>query len=397
MTDVVFATLDAGGNVPPLLGIAEEVARRGHRVRVLGHEQQRATFEQAGLEFHGYRDVAPWDPTAPMSTLEGIRGWSRQFTEAAKGRELIELAGPDSVVVVDCMLLPALREAQRAGLTTVTLVHSFHAYFDGPWQRGPMGLLAKPKGLNPRRLWSRCDGVLVCTDRELDPAGQKDWPETFLWTGPIQRPTEPADPVSPPRVLVSLSTNAFPGQREVLQNVLDGLADAPVQVVLTTGPPVDPSELTAPANAEVHAFLPHDEVMATCSAVIGHGGHSTTVRALAHDLPLVIMPIHPMLDQPMVGKAVETAGAGVSITSSLLARGHPIRARRCHRRATSRGCIDVRCALAGVRRRSGRRRPDPRASIRTGQPVTTPSASSTSVGLSNGSQWIRGSLRNRRS
>ena len=53
MTDVVFATLDAGGNVPPLLGIAEEVARRGHRVRVLGHEQQRASFEKAGLEFHG--------------------------------------------------------------------------------------------------------------------------------------------------------------------------------------------------------------------------------------------------------------------------------------------------------------------------------------------------------
>jgi UDP:flavonoid glycosyltransferase YjiC (YdhE family) len=53
--------------------------------------------------------------------------------------------------------------------------------------------------------------------------------------------------------------------------------------------------------------------MATCSAVIGHGGHSTTARALAHGLPLVIMPMHPMLDQPMVGKAVEAAGAGVSI------------------------------------------------------------------------------------
>jgi UDP:flavonoid glycosyltransferase YjiC (YdhE family) len=316
MSNVVFATLDAGGNVPPLLGIADEVARRGHRVRVLGHEQQRATFEKAGLEFHGYRDVVSWDPTAPMSTLEGIRGWGRQFIEPGKGRELVELASPDSVAVVDCMLLPSLRDAQRAGLTTVALVHSFHAYFDGPWQRGPMGLLGKSKRLNPRRLWSRCNGVLVCTDRELDPTGSKNWPETFLWTGPIQRPTEPAVPVSPPRVLVSLSTNAFPDQREVLQNVLDGLADAPVQVVLTTGPPVDPGELTAPANAEVHAFLPHDEVMATCSAVIGHGGHSTTVRALAHDLPLVIMPIHPMLDQPMVGKAVAAAGAGVSIKSS---------------------------------------------------------------------------------
>ena len=313
MTDVVFATLDAGGNVPPLLGIAEEVARRGHQVRVLGHEQQRKAFEAAGLEFHAYRNVEPWDPAASMSTLEGVRGWSRQFSEAGKGRELVELASTDSVVVVDCMLLSSLRDAQQAGLTTVALVHAFHAYFDGPWQRGPIGLLAKLKGLNPRRLVSQCQGILVCTDRELDPSGSKTWSPSFLWTGPVQPPTEPAAPASPAKVLVSLSTNAFPGQREVLQNVLDGLADVPVDVVLTTGRAVDPAELTPPANAEVHAFLPHDEVMATCSAVIGHGGHSTTMRALAHGLPLVIMPMHPMLDQPMVGKAVQAAGAGVSI------------------------------------------------------------------------------------
>jgi UDP:flavonoid glycosyltransferase YjiC (YdhE family) len=37
------------------------------------------------------------------------------------------------------------------------------------------------------------------------------------------------------------------------------------------------------------------------------------MRALAHGLPLVVMPMHPMLDQPMVGKAVQEAGAGVSI------------------------------------------------------------------------------------
>jgi len=46
------------------------------------------------------------------------------------------------------------------------------------------------------------------------------------------------------------------------------------------------------------------------SLVIGHGGHSTTMRALAHDLPLLVMPMHPLLDQPMVGKTVAAAGAG---------------------------------------------------------------------------------------
>ena len=34
------------------------------------------------------------------------------------------------------------------------------------------------------------------------------------------------------------------------------------------------------------------------------------MQALAHDLPLVVMPMHPMLDQPLVGRSVEQAGAG---------------------------------------------------------------------------------------
>jgi UDP:flavonoid glycosyltransferase YjiC (YdhE family) len=313
MTDVVFATLDAGGNAPPVKDIAVEVARRGHQVRVLGHEQQRATFEQAGLEFHAYSDPEPWDPTIQRSTPEGLRAFIRQFTTPDKGADLVGLASPDSIVVVDCMLLNVLDAAQEAGLTTVSLVHTFHAYFNGSWRRGPLGIAGRLKGLGPRRLWNGCDAVLVCTDRALDPAGSKDWPDSFVWTGPIQPETKSAVPVAPPRVLVSLSTIAFPGQLEAVQNILDGLADMPIDVVLTTGPAVDPAGLTVPANAEVHAFLPHEEVMAGCSAVIGHGGHSTTVRALAHGLPLVIMPMHPMLDQLMVGKAIEAAGAAVTI------------------------------------------------------------------------------------
>jgi UDP:flavonoid glycosyltransferase YjiC (YdhE family) len=34
------------------------------------------------------------------------------------------------------------------------------------------------------------------------------------------------------------------------------------------------------------------------------------MQALAHDLPVVVMPMHPLLDQPMVARSVEAAGAG---------------------------------------------------------------------------------------
>lgn len=316
LMDVVLATLDAGGNVPPMLGVGVELMRRGHDVRVLGHPQQRATFEAAGLDFHPYVHATPWDPVAPKSTLTGLRGFIHQFTERGKGRDLVDLAQGASVVVVDCMLLSVLDAAKTANLPHVALVHSFHAYFDGPWRAGPVGIAARLKGLNPRRVWNDCDAVVVCSDPSLDPAGARPWPSTFLWAGPVQPRTDPASPVSPPRVLMSLSTTSFPGQREAMQRVLDGLAGAPLDLVVTTGPAIDSGGLTVPANATVHRFLPHDEVMPSCSAVIGHGGHSTAMRALAHDLPLVIIPMHPMLDQPMVGKAVEAAGAGVSIKKS---------------------------------------------------------------------------------
>jgi UDP:flavonoid glycosyltransferase YjiC (YdhE family) len=44
--------------------------------------------------------------------------------------------------------------------------------------------------------------------------------------------------------------------------------------------------------------------------VLGHGGHATTMAALAHDLPVLVMPMHPMLDQKMVGQSLVDAGAG---------------------------------------------------------------------------------------
>lgn len=299
-----------------MLGIGAELVRRGHDVRVLGHPQQRDTFEAAGLEFHAYEHATPWDPIAPKSTLAGLRGFIHQFTERGKGEDLVTLARDASVVVVDCMLLGALDAATSAGLPHVAMVHTFHAYFDGPWRHGPVGIAARLKGLSPRRVWSESDAVVVCSDPSLDPAGGGSWPETFLWTGPVQPRTQPASDRSHPRVLLSLSTTSFPGQREAMQRILDGLADSPIELIVTTGPAIDPAGLTVPSNATVHDFLPHDEVMPGCSAVIGHGGHSTTMRALAHDLPLVIVPMHPMLDQPMVGKAVESAGAGVSIKKS---------------------------------------------------------------------------------
>ncbi|MEU0561387.1 hypothetical protein [Dactylosporangium sp. NPDC006015] len=67
--DALFATVDAGGNLPPALGIAREIVRRGGSARFLGHEPQRAAIERAGFRFETVREGRQYDSAAPRSTL----------------------------------------------------------------------------------------------------------------------------------------------------------------------------------------------------------------------------------------------------------------------------------------------------------------------------------------
>src|SRR4051812_18391667 len=62
--DALFVTVDGGGNLPPALGIAREIVRRGGTARFLGHEPQRSLIKQAGFGFTPVRDGRPYDAAA---------------------------------------------------------------------------------------------------------------------------------------------------------------------------------------------------------------------------------------------------------------------------------------------------------------------------------------------
>ncbi|MGH9004644.1 MAG: glycosyltransferase, partial [Acidimicrobiia bacterium] len=127
MSRFVMATWDGGGNVPPLLGMAAELRRRGHDVAFLGHEAQGDSIAGAGFAFTPYRQAVPWsrvDPRDPLGVFE-------TFVDGGAGRDLAELlAGARAdAAVVDCLMLGPLQAAEAAGLPTVALVHSFYAFF----------------------------------------------------------------------------------------------------------------------------------------------------------------------------------------------------------------------------------------------------------------------------
>jgi UDP:flavonoid glycosyltransferase YjiC (YdhE family) len=97
----------------------------------------------------------------------------------------------------------------------------------------------------------------------------------------------------------------------MLQNILDAVAPMAVDVIVTVGPGIDSAGLRVPPNTSIHSWLDHDDVLASASLVVGHGGHSTAMRALSFGVPLVVMPANPLIDQRRVGAQLAKTGAGI--------------------------------------------------------------------------------------
>jgi UDP:flavonoid glycosyltransferase YjiC (YdhE family) len=307
MNNILFVTWDGGGNVPPALGIAAELRRRGHRIRVMGHPVQDREVTAAGLDFTAFCTARPFtavDNSSPLDYL-GV------FGDRAMGRDVVDelRREPADLVVIDCILFGAMEAVAQAGTTYVVLEHMYDAYLVGKWSHGPMGIGLAARRIHKRALLDGAAARLVACLPELDPAGRVTRPGNLRYVGPVVAGLS-ATPMEP-TVLVSLSTVNFPGQARAMQNILDALGTLDVRGIATVGPSIGIENLAAPANVELHGFVPHDQLLPTVSVVVGHGGHATTMVALAHDLPVLVMPMHPMLDQRMVGQSLVDAGAGL--------------------------------------------------------------------------------------
>lgn len=321
MPRVLFVTWDGGGNVSPALLIARELRDRGDEVRFLGQAGQRAGIEGAGFGFTAYERPGPWTAAGRRNAITNAVGFLRLLVGRSLGRDLVAEVQehPADLVVIDCLLYGALDAASRAGLPHAVLVHSLFAAVEQKMAGGAPGAVARLRGLDPWGLWSEAAAVVVTTLEELDVAGRHRRAPALVHTGPVLPDLgdrAPAESPPPGGILVGLSTTYIAGQTTVLQNILHAVAELPVRVVVTTGPAVDPHDLRPPANAELHRFVPHPEVMSAVSLVVGHGGHATTMLALAHDLPLVVLPLNPAFDQPLIGSRIQEAGAGLTLRSS---------------------------------------------------------------------------------
>jgi MGT family glycosyltransferase len=320
---VVVVTWAPGGNLPPLLAAARLMTERGHRVTVLASRTCWATAEAEGHDVVGYRRAPEPD------TRVAFEHQAEQMTATAAGlgiardvRDVLEGARAE-LAIFDCMLPAAAAGCRAADVPAASLVHFLYGAArrhmlrrGGAWTTDLATLTATHRALEqpaPRdglAAWEAPELVLVTAPRFIDV--DVDLAPHVVHAGPLAvRRTSGTTPEDPPLVLLSFSTSVMDGQREAVERVCAGVADAGVRAVLTLGPALRAAGLRIPDQVEALPWADHDELLPRCTAAAGHGGLGTTLRALAHGVPLVLVPLGR--DQLVNAARVAEIGAGIAL------------------------------------------------------------------------------------
>jgi UDP:flavonoid glycosyltransferase YjiC (YdhE family) len=147
---------------------------------------------------------------------------------------------------------------------------------------------------------ARCPGVI----RGLRPVGTPPVGEEQLPMWIVSRPELPL-------VYMTLGTETNT-DASMFRSVVDGLADLDLDLLVTVGANGDPDFVgRVPSNAQIERYVPQSLLLPRCSMVICHGGSGTTLGALAHGLPLLVLP--QGADQYLMSERVRASGAGVHL------------------------------------------------------------------------------------
>jgi MGT family glycosyltransferase len=381
MKRFLFVIVEGGGNVPAQISIARRLTARGHDVHVLGDRTVERTAAGAGCRFHPFvhapqhniRDphldvVRDWEPASPIAQVRRVGEHLMFGPAAAYARDVLETISrvqPDALAV-DCLPFGAIIGAEKSGIPAALLVHfPIHGPVRGvtPFglglrrARGPLGrfrdriLLAvmrrlfgfalKPVNAARQQLGLEPVGdvlqqllmlprSLVLTLGEFDfvPDGL---PSHVRYVGPQLDDPDWIEPwnvsqldVSPdPLVVVSLGST-YQRQEKTFEAIVDALGSLPVRGLASYGA-IEPPRTQSSPNVIIVRSAPHAAVLPIASAVVCHGGHGTVMKALAHGLPIVVLPFGR--DQKDNAARVEACGAGLWLPASASPRriAHAVR------------------------------------------------------------------------
>jgi len=113
-----------------------------------------------------------------------------------------------------------------------------------------------------------------------------------------------------PTVYATLGTT-FNQSPRVFRSLIDGLGAEPVNVIITVGRSMEPSQFQPlPDNIRLAQYIPQSLILPHCDVFIFHGGYNSLLSALWHGLPMVIIPLGAGDQQPT---AIECSKLGLGI------------------------------------------------------------------------------------
>ena len=331
---VLMTTTGYPGHLLPLLPFARACSRAGHDVRIAAPGASAPFVERLGFGFRPLPDPPEQALRALLAVAAELprqaghehlmaRGFGDLATRTALPSlvELIGGWGPDvvlreshefaSVLAAEVHGVPHVRVALGVSSTEDELVTLAGGAVDAHGRA--VGLGADPSGdrLRAERAFSLTPPILEA-------------PASSAPHGSIQRFRDPRPSAPPlpawwraaggPLVYVTFGSAApglgfYPDLYRVTARALGGL-DA--RVLLTVGG-ADPEALgPLPPNVHVERWVPQERILPHAAAVVCHGGYGSTLGALNHGVPLLMLPLFGA-DQWTNARRVADVGAGIAL------------------------------------------------------------------------------------
>ncbi|GAA3967020.1 salmochelin biosynthesis C-glycosyltransferase IroB [Actinomadura viridis] len=312
---VLFAISPGIGHLFPTVPLAWALRSAGHRVLVATTDDSVGAAARAGLPAV---DVAPdvdveallWDyGEQDQDPVEAARDIGAVIADAQGAPEsLFEIFSRVSDAMVDGMVETARRWRPDV------IVHSI-LQAAGPVTAKVMGVPAVEHGFGFLRHRDYAERYL----RHMVPAFERHGaepgpprmtsihvapPSMMLGDGPGWPvrytpyhqggvlPDWLTEPATGPRVAVTLGT-FVPHMAELttVERVLEAAGGVPeAEFVFALGDGYDTGGLTVPGNVRFTGWVPLDELLATCDAVVHHGGCGSVLGALTAGLPQLTLP-----------------------------------------------------------------------------------------------------------
>jgi UDP:flavonoid glycosyltransferase YjiC (YdhE family) len=315
---VLFTVRPGLGMLHPMVPIARALVSAGHDVAFASAAGFAPIIERAGFRcFPAGIDSTDHDAERLAPEMRGLVGreraaamWRRIFAEhapAAMVPDLLELSRswmPDLIVRDDLefggCIAAELLGIPHAAIQAVAFRPHLYELIKEPLnqRRAEAGLPSDPDLAMPFRylFLSPFPPGYLNPAVPLPQTTHHVRPVPFDRSGDEVAPAWLTDLPDRPLVYLTLGT-IFNYWTHIFRAFIDGLQDERVTLVVTVGRDGDPGQFgSQPEHIRIERYIPQTLFFPRCDLVVTHGGSGTTMAALTHGLPLIVVPISA--DQP---------------------------------------------------------------------------------------------------